>query len=328
MLSRRRPIHLILLAICCLLMWSCSRDQSVTVLKLAHGLDTNHPVHKAMEYMAKRLDELSAGTVRIDIYPGAQLGGERELMELLQIGSIALTKVSSSPMESFVPQFKVFSIPYAFRDHQHFWRVLEGDIGRELLKAGDPVRLRGLGYYDSGARSFYTTGSAIRSPADLKGKKIRVQNSITSVEMVRVLGGAATPIPWAELYTALQQGVVDGAENNPPSYFLSKQYEVAPFFTLDEHTFVPDILLVSLPIWQSLSAQQQQWLQQAAEDSVNFQRALWQEATANAMNALRQAGVTVIQPDKALFRKAVKPMHESYRGTPAGEYLRRINEIP
>ena len=326
--SRHRPFYtLIALVLLCLLA-GCARDNSVRVLKMAHGLDTNHPVHKAMVHMAESLNTLSNSTMRIDVYPGAQLGGERELMELLQIGSIALTKVSSSPMESFVPRFKVFSIPYAFRDHEHFWRVLESDLGDELLMAGESVRMRGLGFYDSGSRSFYTTEKPIHSPADLQGTKIRVQNSITSVQMVRALGGAATPIPWAELYTALQQGVVDGAENNPPSYFLSKQYEVAPYFSLDEHTYVPDILLVSLPVWNSLTDQQRAWLQQAADESVAYQRRLWQDAETEALQSLQAAGVTILRPDKAAFRDAVKPMYKDYQGTAVGHLLDRIREIP
>lgn len=311
-----------------LLLSACQGDGHVTVLKLAHGLDTNHPVHKAMVRMGERLRELSGGAMRIDIYPGAQLGGERELIELLQIGSIALTKVSASPLESFAPTFKVFSIPYLFRDEDHLWRVLDGEVGRELLRAGEHVRLRGLGFYDSGSRSFYTTGGSIDTPQDLRGLKIRVQNSITSVEMIRALGGSATPIPWAEIYTALQQGVVDGAENNPPSYFLSRHYEVAPYFSLDEHTFVPDVLLVSLPVWDKLTTQQRGWLQAAADDSVAFERQLWREATGEALAALAAAGVTITRPDKAPFIDAVRPMHRSYDGTEVGDLMARIAATP
>ena len=329
MFSQRtaRQLYRIPILLICLILCACQKQQDTQVLKMAHGLDTEHPVHKAMVFMAERLDQLSAGTMKIDIYPNAQLGGERELMELLQIGSIALTKVSTSPMESFVPQFKVFSIPYAFRDYDHLWQVLQGEPGRELLMAGESVRLRGLGFYDAGSRSFYTRDAAIGNPEDLKGKKIRVQNSITSVEMVRALGGAATPIPWGELYTALQQGVVDGAENNPPSYYLSKQYEAAPYFSLDEHTFVPDILLVSLPVWRSLSPQQQQWLQQAADESVILQRKLWKKTTVEVLQKLEQAGVTISYPDKQPFRDAVAPMHASYKGTPVGNFLARIAAV-
>lgn len=311
-----------------LLLTACDRDNSVTVLKMAHGLDTSHPVHHAMVYMAERLETFSAGGMRIDLYPGAQLGDERELMELLQIGSIALTKVSTSPLESFVAEYMVFSVPYIFRDEQHFWEVLDGELGRELLEAGESVRLRGLGFYDAGTRSFYTTRAPVHEPADLRSQKIRVQNSVTSVAMIRALGGAATPIPWGELYTALQQGVVDGAENNPPSYYLSGQYEVARYFSLNEHTFVPDVLLVSHPIWQSLTPQQQSWLQQAADESVSYQRALWDEVEQEALQALRAAGVTITVPDKAPFREAVTDLQRSFEGTSVGAFIDRIKEVP
>ena len=328
MLRGHKPLFGIALIACLSLLSACHSQRSVTVLKMAHGLDTSHPVHKAMVYMAERLDTLSAGTMRIDLYPSAQLGGERELMELLQIGSIALTKVSTSPLESFVPQYRIFSIPYVFRDHAHFWRVLDGELGRELLAAGEAVRLRGLGFYDAGSRSFYTTRAPVDSPDDLRGKKIRVQNSITTVAMIRALGGAATPIPWGELYTALQQGVVDGAENNLPSYYLSRQYEAAPYLSINEHTFVPDVLLVSLTVWDKLTPQHQQWLQQAADESVAHQQVLWRQAEEDALQALLEAGVTVTEPDKTPFRQAVQDMHLGYRGTPVGEFIERINATP
>lgn len=303
-------------------------DPDVRRLKLAHGLDVNHPVHKAMVYMAGDLEERSGGRMRIEIHPAGQLGSEKDLVELLQVGSLALTKVSASPLESFAPQMEVFSIPYVFRDREHFLRVLESALGRELLSSLEKVRLRGLAYYDAGSRSFYTTNTPLYSPADLDGLKIRVQQSRTSVRMVAALGGAATPIAWGELYTALQQGIVDGAENNPPSFYLSRHFEVARYFTLDEHTFVPDVLLVSKHVWDQLAAEERGWLQEAADASARLQQTLWAEATAGAMAAVQAAGVQIILPDKAGFREAVAPMHEAYRGTPAGELLVRIEAIP
>ena len=297
-------------------------------LKLAHGLDTRHPVHEAMLYMAGVLEQRSGGRLRIEIHPGGQLGAEKDLVELLQVGSIALTKVSASPLEGFAPQMEVFSIPYVFRDHDHFLAFLDSEAGRELLLALEAVRLRGLAYYDAGSRSFYTTGVPVHTPDDLAGLKIRVQQSRTSVRMVGALGGAATPIAWGELYTALQQGIVDGAENNPPSFHLSRHFEVARYYSLDEHTAVPDVLLVSKHVWDSLSAEEQGWLQEAADASAQRQRDLWQQATARAMAAVRAAGVEVIEPDKAAFREAVQPMHTAYRGTPAGDLLEHIGAMP
>ncbi len=321
--------RLLLIAVLALALAGCGADgPDARRLKLAHGLDTKHPVHRAMVHMAQVLEQRSAGRLRIEIHPGGQLGSEKDLVELLQVGSIALTKVSASPLEGFAPQMEVFSIPYVFRDRGHFMRFLDSAAGRDLLLTLESVRLRGLTYYDAGSRSFYTTGVPVHSPADVEGLKIRVQQSRTSVRMISALGGAATPIAWGELYTALQQGIVDGAENNPPSFYLSRHFEVARYYSLDEHTAVPDVLLVSKPVWDSLSPEEQTWLQDAADASAQLQRELWQQATAEAMAAVKAAGVTVIEPDKAAFREAVRPMHAAYAGTPAGELLQLIQAMP
>lgn len=314
------------LAIACLVCCS-ERTEKTRVLKLAHALDTNHPVHKGMEYMAKRVWEKSKGHLRVDIYPSGQLGDERELIELLQIGSLAMAKVSTAPLEAFVPEMEIFSIPYVFRDDEHRWKVLEGQIGRRLLLAGERFLLRGMCYYDAGSRSFYTKRAPILTPGDLKGLKIRVMNSPTSFRMIQVLGGSATPIPWGELYTALQQGVVDGAENNPPSFYYSRHYEVCKYYSLDEHTSIPDILLMSTMVWESLSAEEQRWLQEAVDESVDFQRKLWQESCAEALREVQKAGVQIYSPDKAAFRKAIEQMHEAYRGTPVYDLIQEIKQV-
>ena len=304
--------------------YSCSKSNDVKILKLAHALDTGHPVHLGMVHMAEQLFEKSNGKMRVDIYPSGQLGAERELLELLQIGSLAMTKVSTSPMESFVPEMKIFSIPYVFSSEDHLWSILNGPIGKSILVAGEDYRLRGLCYYDAGSRSFYTKDKPINSPADLEGLKIRVQKSLTSVKMIQALGGAATPISWGELYTALQQGVVDGAENNPPSFYLSKHYEVCKYYALDEHTSVPDILLMSTVVWSSLTTQQQNWLQEAVDESVIFQRKVWKESSDHALAEVQKAGGEVIYPEKKPFQESVKEMHESYQGTPIYDLIQKI----
>jgi tripartite ATP-independent transporter DctP family solute receptor len=294
----------------------CGTGPDQTLIRLGHGLDPSHPVHLGMVDMAERLAAKSGGRARIEIFPGGQLGSERELLELLQIGSLGMTKVSSSVLEQFVPAFRVFGLPYLFRDDAHRYAVLEGPIGRQLLLATEPVWLRGLTYYDAGTRSFYTTGRPIAHPRDLRGLKIRTQESATAIRMVNVLGGAATPIAFGELYTALQQGVVDGAENNPPSYHTSRHYEVARYYSLDEHTAVPDVLLVSSTVWASLDEQTRQWLQEAADESHEVQKRLWREATERALAEVRAAGVTVLNPDKRPFREGVAPMYDEFRRDP------------
>jgi tripartite ATP-independent transporter DctP family solute receptor len=306
---------------------SCGGKSSVRVIKLAHGLDQTHPVHKGMVFMAEKVAEKSAGTMRVDIYSGGQLGNERELIELLQIGSLAMTKVSTAPLEAFVPEMKIFGIPFVFRDDDHRWQVLNSPLGKNLLLSGEKFYLRGMCYYDAGSRSFYTKERPIETPADLAGLKIRVMKSITSMKMIQTLGGSATPIPWGELYTALQQGVVDGAENNPPSFYLSRHYEVCKYYSLDQHTAVPDILLMSTVIWNSLSPQQQNWLQEAVDESVEFQKVLWKEASEEALRAVQEAGVEVREVDKTPFREAVTDMHESYQGTNIYSLIKEIQAM-
>lgn len=296
-----------------LLLMSCIQQHQGTVLKLAHGLDPSHPVHSAMVYMADRCKEISEGELTIDIYPSGQLGSEQQCVELLQIGSLAITKVSSAVMESFTENFKVLGLPYIFRSKEHCFHVLDGPIGQELLLSTEPFWIRGLCFYDAGSRSFYTIDRDINHPDDLKGLKIRVMKSITAMEMVKAQGGSPTPISWGELYTALQSGVVDGAENNPPSFYTSHHYEVCKYYSLNEHTRVPDVLIVSQKVWKKLTDQEKAWLQQAADESVEVQRELWAKSEKESLEIVQQEGVTVTYPDKAPFAEKVESLLESYR---------------
>jgi tripartite ATP-independent transporter DctP family solute receptor len=266
-----------------------------------------------MVYMAEELSKLSDNKLAIDIYPSQQLGTERQLLELLQIGSLDLTKVSSATMENFAPKMKVFGLPFLFRDREHIFQVLDGPIGQQLLNDGEQFWLKGLGYYDAGRRSFYTKTRPINSPEDLKGLKIRVMESVTAMNMVNALGGSPTPISWGELYTSLQQGVVDGAENNPPSFYLSRHYEVCKFYSLDEHTAPPDIVIAGTHIWNKLSIDEQMWLKEAVKRSVVYQRKLWEEAEEQALAEVKKAGVTIIRPDKDDFMNKVHSIYEGYK---------------
>jgi tripartite ATP-independent transporter DctP family solute receptor len=253
---------------------------------------------------------------KIDIYPSEQLGSERECLELLQIGSLDMTKVSCSVLEGFVPSMSVLSLPFIFRDEDHRFKILEGEIGKKLLLDGEKYWLRGLCYYDAGTRSFYTKNRPILNPEDLAGLKIRTQESPTSIRMVQALGGSPTPIAWGELYSALQQGVVDGAENNPPSFHLSRHYEVCKFYSLDEHTGVPDVLLISTKSWQDLSEEFKTILQKAAEDSALLQKKLWKEATKEALEQVREAGVEVLYPDKSVFAEKIESLYRELENHP------------
>ncbi len=320
-------IHL-LLCLMALFVLGCSTSTGVNTIKLAHGLDVTHPVHKGMVYMAEECARVSGGKLLVDIYPSAQLGSERQLLELLQIGSVDITKVSASAVENFVPNMKVLGLPYIFRNSEHQWNVFNGEIGKELLADGEKYWLRGLCFYDAGSRSFYTKDRPVNGPEDLAGLKIRVMNSQTAMQMVKAMGGAPTPISYGELYTALQQGVVDGAENNAPSFYTSHHYEVCKYYSIDEHTSVPDVLFISTHSWNKLSDQEKAWLTEAVEASVPEQRRLWKKADEEAIAAVKKAGVEVIYPEKKPFADKVADIFETYQDEPeVYDLIKRIQAV-
>ncbi len=306
---------------------SSGSGKKVVTLKIAHGLNEAHPVHKAMMFMAEKALEKSDSTLVIEIFPNEQLGNEKECIEKLQMGSLDMTKVSSSALESFVPEMSVYALPFLFRDNNHKWNVLLGPIGKNLLTAGESKGLKGLVYYDAGARSFYTTKSPIMHPDDLKGLKIRTQPSEMAIKMIKVLGGSATPISWGELYTALQQGVVDGAENNPPSLFTANHYEICKYYSFDEHTVVPDVVLISTLSWNRLSEEHKRILQEAADESVTYQREVWNKFVDDCLEKMKQKGLNIYYPDKAPFIEKGKILWAEFEGTKIGELAQQILEV-
>jgi tripartite ATP-independent transporter DctP family solute receptor len=293
-------------------MTSCKKESDTKVLYLAHSLPQAHPVHKGILVFKKALERNSGGTLNVKVFPDAQLGSEREVLELLQIGSVAATKVSAATLSNFVPEYHVLGIPYLFRDKQHQFDVLEGDIGKTILEKGSKFWLRGLCYYDAGSRSFYTSNRAIRTPEDLKGLKIRVMNNQMAINMVNSMGGSATPLAYGELYTAIQQGVVDGAENNPPSFVSSNHYEISKYYTLDQHSSVPDVLLIGTKYWNKLSEEEKKWVQDAADESAQAQKIFWNDSVEESMEIAKNAGVEVIIPDKSLFTEKSKSVVEEF----------------
>lgn len=280
---------------------------------LAHTLPQTHPVHKGILEFKKALERNSAGKINIKIFPDAQLGSEREVLELLQIGSVAVTKVSAATLSNFVPEYKILGIPYLFRNKDHMFSVLEGKVGKSILEKGEKFWLRGLCYYDAGSRSFYTSKKAIRTPEDLKGLKIRVMNNQMAINMVNALGGSATPMSYGELYTAIQQGVVDGAENNPPSFVSSNHYEISKYYTLDQHSSVPDVLLISTKFWEKLSDEEKIWVQDAADESAQAQKKFWSDSVEESMKIAKEYGVEVIIPKKSLFQNKAKSVLEEFK---------------
>jgi tripartite ATP-independent transporter DctP family solute receptor len=300
------------------------KGEQVLTMQLAHTNDLEHAVHKSLVYFKEQLQEISGGKMDLTIYASGQLGSERDSIELLQIGSLDMANVSVGPLESFVPQMQVFSLPYVFEDSDHFWRTLNSDLGKELLLSPLAAGLRGMAFFDGGSRSFYTCPKAIVTPDDLAGMKIRTMKSQSAVSLMRALGASATPISFGELYTSLQQGVVDGAENSPITYYKARHYEICKNFTLDEHNSIPGIVMFSEKVWQGLTEQQQKWTQTAMDQTVIFQRALWASDTQVALEALKEAGINIIYPDKSLFQARVQNFKDSFIGTPVGDVLERI----
>ena len=315
MISTKRKIAVGILLAFALVFSACKKEDETKVIRLGHGLDVTHPVHKAMKFMADRIEEKSKGQLTVAIYPSQQLGTERELVELLQIGSLGMTKVSTGVVENFAPELKIFGLPFLFEGREHRFKVLESEIGEKLLEASVRNRLKGLTFYDAGSRSFYST-QPLNSPEDLKGQKIRVMESQTAINMVKYLGGSPTPVSWGELYTALQQGIVDGAENNLPSFYLSYHYEVCKYYMVDEHTALPDELLISTVVWDKLSKQEQKWVKDAAMESSEYEKKIWREAELHALKEIKKAGVKVTYPDKEQFRGMVQPMYDEFEKDP------------
>jgi tripartite ATP-independent transporter DctP family solute receptor len=308
---------------------ACTEKSATEVVTLAHNLPVTHPVHQALVHMQERVAALSGGKMQIRIFSDGQLGAERVVLELLQIGSVDMTKVSASAISNFAPEYQVLELPFLFRDDAHRFAVLDGPIGKQILESGVEFWLRGLVFFDAGSRNFYSCNDPIRTPEDLDGIKVRVMGSKIAIDMIGALGAAATPISFGELYTALQQGIVDAAENNPPSYHISRHYEVCKYYTLDRHTAVPDVLLISTRRWDTLDEQQRQWLVQAAAESAEVQKELWRKAEEQSMEAVRRAGVEIITPDREPFRQRTRKVIESYRSQPGlGDLITRIEQTP
>lgn len=309
----------------CSLAGSCSKKDDEGTMKLGHCLPARHPVHKGMVKWSEILAEKSGGTLKLKIYESGQFGQEKELIEKCRDGVIDFTKVSSAALESFVPEMKVFGVPYLFRDPAHKWRVLGSDTGKRILDACERMGLVGIGYYEAGERSFYTIDTPIEKPGDLAGMKIRVIKSPMADELLKAMGASPKPISWGELYTALERGVVDGAENNPPSVVSARHYEVCKYYCLDRHSSPMDVVVANRKTWEALTADQRRLVTEAFDESVTAQRAIWEAEVKDNFALLAAEGVTIVRPDIEPFREAVRPMYEKYlQDDVIGPLIRKI----
>lgn len=300
-------------------------EQKTIVLRTAEYHPADYPTTLGLQRMAQVLKEKSGGRLVMDIYHSHTLGDEKATIERTKVGDIAINRISSAPLAEFAPIMKVFSLPYLFRDADHEWQVLKGPIGRECLDALEKRGFIGLCYYESGARSFYNRRLPITQPADLEGLRIRVQESEVMIDGVEALGASAEPMAFGEVYTSIQTGLLDGAENNPPSYETTKHFEVAPYYSLDEHSRIPEVVVFSKIMWDRLSKEDQALIREAAEASVDYQRRLWTDFEQKALDSVRKGGAKINVPDRAPFREAVKPVYDKYRAD-FGDLIDRIRE--
>lgn len=283
------------------------------VLKAADTHAIDYPTVLGILKMGELLDEWTDGRITIQMYPSKQLGEEKETIEQTQLGAIDIVRTSVGPVGEIVPELNVLSLPYLFRSEEHCYTVMDGEIGDELLAKVEEHGFIGLGWYGSGQRSFYNTKKPIQSIDDLEGLKFRVMQNEVFVNMVNALGASATPMAYGEVYTALSTGVIDGAENNFPSFYTSNHYEVAVYYTQDEHLRVPEIILFSKKTWDKLSADDQALVLKAAAESVPYQRAQWTAMAAKSFEQLEAAGVEIItEIDKQPFIDAMAPVYAMY----------------
>ena len=272
-----------------------------------------YPTVEAVKHMGALLEENTGGRICIEVFHSAQLGEEKDTIEQTQFGVIDLNRVSLGPFNNIVKETQVPSLPYIFRSTDHMHKVLDGDVGGDILAAFSAHDLIGLTYYDAGSRSFYNSQKPITSLDDLAGMKFRVMQSDLFVDMVSALGANATPMPYGEVYSSIQTGVIDGAENNWPSYESSGHFEVAGYYTLDQHLMVPEVLVMSKSSWDKLSAEEQAAVMQAAKDSTTLNRELWAAREKVSEEKVRAAGNEIITDiDKTPFIEAMVPVYDKY----------------
>ncbi|HEV7251705.1 MAG TPA: TRAP transporter substrate-binding protein [Mesorhizobium sp.] len=286
--------------------------QAQTVLRSSDTHPDGYPTVEAVEYFGELVKERTEGRYAVEVYHSAQLGEEKDTIEQVRSGVIELNRVSMAPFNGIVKESVVPSLPYLFRSEEHMHKVMDGAVGEQIKKAFEPHGLVALAFYDAGARSFYNTKKPINTVADMAGLKFRVIQSDIFVDMVAALGANATPMPYGEVYSGLETGVIDGAENNFPSYDTAKHFEVAKFYSLDEHTILPEVFVMAKSAWDELSPEDQEIFRQAAKDSVTRQRELWSAKVEESRKNVGAAGSQINTPDKQGFMDAMKPVYDKH----------------
>ncbi|MGA8936357.1 MAG: TRAP transporter substrate-binding protein [Pseudolabrys sp.] len=305
--------------------------QQKTVFKASDVHPAGYPTVVAVENLGKKLDAATNGRYSVQMYPSMQLGGEKEAIEQAQIGAIAFARVSVGALGPVIDDLNVFNLPYVFRNTTHMQHVIDGPIGQELLDkvTNSGKGLVGLCWMDAGARNFYNTKKPIKTMADLKGMKVRVMGNPMFVEMANSMGGNGIAMGYDQVFSALQTGVVDGAENNPPSFVFDNHYQVAKYYTVDEHLIVPEMVVFSKKAWDAMSKEDQALLVKFSKEAQQEERKLWEIYEQQAMDKAKAAGIQIIQvsdADKKVFQDAVKPVWDKY-GPKYEATVKRIQEV-
>lgn len=294
-----------------------SQEQGSSAAKYTFRISTNHPADhpttEALNVFAEELNKKTNGQVEVKVYPAAQLGEETEVIEQAQQGILDFVRVSAGNMSGFAPDMDVFSVPFLFKNADQYWKVLNGEIGQEIFKDLENKQLKGIVYYDGGARSFYNRVKPIQKPEDLKGMKIRVMPSEVMLKTIETFGAQPTTTSFSEVYSAMQTGVIDGAENSSISLLTMKHFEVAPYFSLDEHMRIPDMLLMSLKKWNEMPPEIQNAILDAAKASQEYQLKAWADYEKKTMEDLKAEGEKINTVDQAAFAEVVKPLIEEMK---------------
>jgi len=306
------------------------RADAKLVLKASDVHPPGYPTVVAVEEMGKKLETATGGRLSVQMYPSMQLGGEKEAIEQAQVGAIQIARVSVGALGPVVDDLNVFNLPFLFRNTAHMEKVIDGDIGKDLLNkvTDNPnTHLVGLCFMDAGARNIYNTKHPITSVADLKGLKVRVMGNPMFVDMMNALGSNGVPMGYDQVFSALQTGVVDGAENNPPSYVFDNHYQVAKYFTLTEHLIVPEIVVFSRKTWDTLSKADQELIAKLGREAQLRERELWVAKEKEAYAKMKAAGIKIVRiADKKPFQDAVKPVWDKY-GAKYAELIKRIEAV-
>lgn len=328
-------VCLFLSAIMAVVLTGCGRNGSFSakeetspeyVFTYAENQPEDYPTTQAAYRFAELVQEKTAGRIEILVQANGVLGDEKKVVEQLQYGGVDFTRVSISPLAQIIPKLNVLQMPYLYTGREHMWNVLNGKIGSDLMSSFDNTGMVPLSWYEAGSRNFYNFQREIKTLEDMKGLKFRVQDSELMVEMIQALGGSPITMAFTESYSALQKRVIDGAENNWPSYESANHYEVARYYTVDEHTRVPELQLISEATWKKLSEEDKKIITECALESAEFEKQLWAEREKASEQKVRDAGVqvTVLSDEEALrFQEAVKPLYEKF----CGDYMDIVDAI-